>query len=199
MSKQDLETIKESLYSFLYKKDIKNKLSHILAKGTNDWEKWLQIEFEYFLENDMGYIAKREIRALTDKRHNTGRSHLFVDLIFRKKGTRLDRFIYLELKLGMRSTELINKMWIDMLKNDEILNSQYKKNSVKRRSFWSVGFYRDFGKTSIKRTNDALDGYKDDHYLTHHDTIYVCRCRGKKHTEECQKTGLIIIGFGSGM
>jgi len=48
MSNHDFETVKDSLYKFFSHKNTKVKLAHILDKGTNDWEKWFQIEYEFF-------------------------------------------------------------------------------------------------------------------------------------------------------
>jgi len=194
MSSRDFETVKESLYAFLADKNVKNKLSHILDKNTNDWEKWFQIEFEYFLEHSLGYSAKREVKADADQRYRTGRRHVFVDLIFRKHRTRLDRFIYLEFKLGHRATRLIAKMWQDLLKNDQIVNSHYTKSNQKCRSLWSIGFYRDFSPLSVNRAEDALDQHYSPFYTIHHEPVYVCKCRGKVHLKECHKLGLVIIG-----
>ena len=197
MSSGDFETVKESLYAFLADKNTKNKLSHILDKNTNDWEKWFQIEFEYFLEHSLGYSAKREVKADADQRYQTGRRHIFVDLIFRKKRTRLDKFIYLEFKLGNRATTLIQKMWNDLFKIDQIVNSHFIKSKQKRRSVWSIGFYKDFSELSVNRADDALDQHYSPFYSIHHEPVYICKCRGKKHFDDCNKIGLVIIGSGS--
>lgn len=194
MSSNDFNTVKESLDAFLADKNTKSKLSHILDKGTNDWEKWFQIEFEYYLEHILKYKAKREVRATADQRHQTGRQHMFIDLIFRKKRTRLDKFIYLEFKLGKKPTALINKMWDDLLKNDQIVSSHYQKSGLKRRSVWSIGFYRDFSPLSLKRASDALVQHYSPYYSIHHAPAYICACRGKNHKEECEKIGVVIIG-----
>jgi len=194
VSSNDFNTVKESLQAFLTDKNTKTKLSHILDKGTNDWEKWLQIEFEYYLEHILKYKARREVRATADQRHQTGRQHMFVDLIFRKQRTRLDKFIYLEFKLGKRPTALINNMWKDLLKNDEIVSSHFKKTGQKRRSVWSIGFYRDFSPLSVKRADEALDQHYSPFYSIHHEPVWFCKCRGKNHDETCHKVGMVIIG-----
>ncbi|NNS06217.1 hypothetical protein [Erwinia sp. JH02] len=197
MSNYDFETVKDSLYKFFSDKNTKVKLAHILDKGTNDWEKWFQIEYEFFLENSLDYKAKRELRAIADRRHQTGRSHMFVDLIFRKKGSRLDRFIYLEFKLGKKPTTLVNNMKEDLFKNYEIVESHYKKTGLKRRSVWSIGFYRNFSTLTINRAEDELKYIRSKHFSVLHDTLYICKCRGKNHTDECHKLGLVIIGSGT--
>lgn len=147
MSRKDFEIVKETLIGFLSDKNIKTKMSHILDKDTSDWEKWFQIEFEHFIENPLGYSAKREVSAIADRRHQSGRKHMYVDLIFRKKNTRIDRFIYLEFKLAKNPTTLVNNMWKDIVKNYEIVKSHFNNSDKKRRSEWSIGFYRNFNPT----------------------------------------------------
>lgn len=197
MSISDFETVKHSLKEFLRDKNTKAKLSHILDKKSNDWEKWFQIEFEFFLEHTLKYSAKREVKAKINQKHQTGRQYAFVDLIFRKKHTRVDRFIYLEFKLAKRATILINNMWEDLSKNRQIVSSHYTNTGLKRRSLWCIGFYRDFSPVSLNRAEDSL--YKDysKYYSIHHEPIYICKCRGKRHFISCNKVGLVIIGSGS--
>lgn len=197
MSHKDFGTVKETLLGFLSEKSIKEKMSHILDKGTNDWEKWFQIEFEYFIEHSLGYSAKREIRAIADKRHQSGRQHMYVDLIFRKKNTRTDRFIYLEFKLAKNPTTLVNNMWKDIVKNYEIVQSHFTSSGRKRRSVWSIGFYRNFNPTTLKKVDESLSEEYSENFYTYHESIFMCKCRGKKHSEECNKIGVIIIGSGS--
>lgn len=197
MSNYDFETVKDSLYKFFSNKNTRIKLAHILDKGTNDWEKWFQVEYEFFLEDSLKYKAKRELRAIADRRHKTGREYMFVDLIFRKKRSRLDRFIYLEFKLGKRPTTLIKDMKRDLIKNDEIVRSHYIKTGLKRRSVWSIGFYRKYSILTSIRAEDELKYIRSKHFSVLHDTLYICKCRGKNHTDECHKLGLVIIGSGT--
>jgi len=122
---------------------------------------------------------------------------MFVDLIFRKKRSRLDRFIYLEFKLGKKPTTLVNNMIDDLIKNNEIVKSHYKKTGLKRRSAWCIGFYRNFSKLTINRTNEELKNISSNDFSVLHDTLYICKCRGKVHADKCHKLGLVIIGSGN--
>lgn len=198
MSRKDFETVKETLLAFLADKNTKAKMSHILDKGTSDWEKWFQIEFEYYIENSLGYSAKREIRAIADQRHKSGRKHMYVDLIFRKKNTRTDRFIYLEFKLAKNPTTLVNNMWNDIVKNYEIVKSHFNYSGKKRRSVWSIGFYRNFNPSTIAKVDKCLDEEYSENFYTYHEPVYMCKCSDKKHIEGCNKLGVIVIGSGSG-
>ncbi|NQE77087.1 hypothetical protein [Pantoea ananatis] len=186
----DFGLVKNSIDAFLASKNIKEKLAHILEKGTNDWEKWIQIELEYFLEKELGYMAKREHRAINDRRSTPERESMFVDLIFRKRMTRKDRFIYLELKCSKRATDLLSGMSKDVTKVDSIKQSYYMNTSYKRRSFWCVGFYQYFSDLTINRAGEKL---LKEHAPYYHTTIHACKCRGIKHKDECKKLGLIII------
>ncbi len=177
----DIKVLEGALTEFFAHKNTKEKLSHILDKEANDWEKWLQIEFEFFLEHHLDFSAKRELRAITDKRHQSGRQHVIVDLIFRKKRTRLDKFIYVEFKLAKRATELVDCIATDLIKNYEVVNSHFAKAKQKRRSIWGVGFYRDFSPLTVNRADERLNGLKEDGFSFRHDPVYICKCRGSKH------------------
>ncbi|RDA97668.1 hypothetical protein DVB85_24550 [Klebsiella oxytoca] len=45
----DFSLLVKLLNSFLKNEDIKRRLYSFVSNETNDWEKWLQIEFEHFL------------------------------------------------------------------------------------------------------------------------------------------------------
>lgn len=66
---------------------------------------------------------------------------MYVDLIFRKKNTRIDRFIYLEFKLAKNPKTLVNNMWKYIVENYEIVKSHFNNSDKKRRSVWSIDFF----------------------------------------------------------
>lgn len=189
--KNDFETVIYCVESFLKEKNTRNKLNHILEKGSNDWEKWLQIELEYYMEHVQGYIARREHRAIPDNRQLSGKSHMFVDLIFRKKMSRKDRFIYLELKCSKRGSTLLRGMSKDITKIDSIRNSYFEVSGVKRRSFWCVGFYQKCDEKSAERLGTKIK--KEGYSRVHHKALNLCSCRGKNHKDTCRKIGLVIL------
>ncbi|MGK3141061.1 hypothetical protein [Pantoea sp. C2G6] len=185
----DLALVKECLFEFLKKKEIKAKLSFIIEKEYRDWEKWFQIEFESFLMHEKGYRTRRELKAKSDKRSRLNRFYMFVDLIFRKPNTSKNKYIYLEFKRAMRATTLVNGMISDITKVNSIVKSHYTEGEFKQRSFWCVGFYQSFQPISVNRAGKDIGAYK--RYV--HEPVYLCACRGKTHTEECLKLGVVVI------
>ncbi|EBE4782342.1 hypothetical protein FHK17_23725, partial [Salmonella enterica] len=61
----DFELVINLLNSFLKNKDIRKRLHYIVDNRINDWEKWLQIEFEQFIAAKR-FQVKREVTAYLD-------------------------------------------------------------------------------------------------------------------------------------
>ncbi|MDJ0042276.1 hypothetical protein ACQV2C_13805 [Pantoea allii] len=186
---KDFKLIKELLLDFLSKKEIKAKFSHVINNQYNDWEKWFQIEFEYFLLNEKNYHTRRELKANSDKRSKLNRLYMFVDLIFRKPNTAKDQYIYIEFKRAVKATTLVKKMLEDITKVRSIVASHYVETEIKQRSFWCIGFYHSFQPLTVNRAQEEIDLYTK----KFHEPFYLCSCRGKSHHEDCPKIGIVII------
>ncbi|WP_041689464.1 hypothetical protein [Enterobacter sp. 638] len=185
---EDFKIVKELLLEFIKKKEVKTKFSHVIANEYNDWEKWFQIEFEYFLI-EKGFRTRRELFAKSDKRSKLNRFYMFVDLIFRKPNTAKDQYIYLEFKRAVKATVLVKGMLNDITKVNSIVKSHYVETEIKQRSFWCVGFYHSFHTLTVDRAQNEINQYSK----SFHESVYLCSCRGASHNNECQKIGVVII------
>lgn len=186
---KDFELVKESLLEFIKKKEVKARFAHVVANEYNDWEKWFQIEFEYFLLNEKGFHTRRELKAKSDQRSKLNRFYMFVDLIFRKPNTAKDQYIYLEFKRAIKATTLVKGMLHDISKVNSIVKSHYIETEIKQRSFWCVGFYHSFHNLTVDRAQEEIKQYSK----SFHEPVYLCSCRGASHYDECTKIGVAII------
>lgn len=59
---------------------MKVRLKMIRERDRNDWEKWLQVELEYFITQTEGIQVDREIEAFPDNRMLRERYNMFIDL-----------------------------------------------------------------------------------------------------------------------
>ncbi|PWW04972.1 hypothetical protein [Mangrovibacter plantisponsor] len=134
--KKDGTDIKNLISDFMSVSHIKSKLGFIKNKEISDWEKWLQLELQYYIDSTEKYEVEREVNALPDKRKLKGRSHIFIDIIFRKFGTAIGQFYFVELKTNPYMSSLYSLMCEDYNKLRGVLSCEYNQ-----RSSWFVGFY----------------------------------------------------------
>lgn len=186
---EDFKLVNNLLLEFIKKKEVKAKFAHVVDNEYNDWEKWFQIEFEYFLLNEKNFHTRRELKAKSDKRSKLNRFYMFVDLIFRKPNTAKDQYIYIEFKRAVKATTLVKGMLADITKVNSIVKSHYAETEMKQRSFWCVGFYHSFHSLTVDRAKEEIKPYSK----IFHEAVYLCSCRGASHHDKCTKIGLIII------
>lgn len=185
----DFKVVKELLLDFMKKKEVKAKFAHVVANEYNDWEKWFQIEFEYFLKYEKDFHTRRELKAKSDQRSKLNRFYMFVDLIFRKPNTTQGQYIYLEFKRAIKATTLVKGMLNDITKVNSIVKSHYVETEIKQRSFWCIGFYHSFHPLTVSRAEEEINQYSK----SFHQPVYLCSCRVKSHHEDCLKIGVVII------
>lgn len=191
--KYDFDVLVEGLTSFFSEKNTKEKMSGFLRKDTNDWEKWLQIELEYHLEFHHNHVVKREVMAKADGRSKSGRLHMYVDLLIRKRMTRKDHYMYVELKVDNSPTEVLDSLIEDSNKLGTIVNSHFDITNQKLRSYWCVGFYQQHSPKLKAKVDKILKENFAPYYPVFHDEINLCKCRGSNHQGDCKKLGMIII------
>lgn len=81
-------TVKALVDLFIKQEHIINRLDMIKNQSINDWEKWLQLELEFFMRQHESIAnVEREVPYLCDRRSAPDRFTMFVDLKFRKKST----------------------------------------------------------------------------------------------------------------
>lgn len=134
--RKDGADIKNLISEFMSKSHIKSKLDFIKNNEISDWEKWLQLELQYYIDSKQRYEVQREIRASPDRRKLKGRSRIFIDIVFRKFGTAIGQFYFVELKTNPYMSSLYSLMCEDYIKLKGMLSCDYNQ-----RSFWFVGFY----------------------------------------------------------
>lgn len=160
MEKADFNTVKALVDLFIKQDHIINRLDMIKNQSINDWEKWLQLELEFFMRQHESIAnVEREALYLCDRRSTQDRFTMFVDLKFRKKRARLDSYIFLELKCSRSPTALINSMEKDIEKV-----SCMRASGDDGRSFWCVGFYTNTGERSAITIKNRLNDYYYKYY-----------------------------------
>ncbi|NYB31533.1 hypothetical protein [Pantoea agglomerans] len=181
---KDLQTVKDLIDLFLHDNVIRNKLRSICISKRNDWEKWLQLELEFFINSLSGYTVEREIQALPDKRKMKKRLNMFVDFAIRKKHTKKNSYIFIELKCSTNPQALINGFNRDIDKICAI-----KECIFDTRSFWCVGFHKNCTNKSVEKVIDFVNEWNG-----HHEVIYLCNCSNPA-TCDCKdnKIGLAIL------
>ncbi|KFC88525.1 hypothetical protein [Hafnia alvei] len=86
METADFITVKALVDLFIKQEHIINRLDMIKNQSINDWEKWLQLELEFFMRQHESIAnVEREVPYLCDRRSAPDRFTMFVDLKFRKK------------------------------------------------------------------------------------------------------------------
>lgn len=190
--RSDFTLLNSSIKSFLELENTRNKLNLVLSRKTKDWEKWLQLELEYHFENLCNCEAKREVRAISDQRYLLGKHNIFIDLLIRKRNSRDDHYIYVELKCYDTALNLYYKMESDATKLGSIKQSYIKKADSKMRSFWCIGFFLD---TDISSVND-VKGILKKHYSEYPSIckrVNLCNCYPASSSCGCDKIGYIIF------
>lgn len=93
--KADAITVRSIMDQFIKSESVKSRLKMIRERDRNDWEKWLQVELEYFISQTDGIYVDREIEAFPDNRKLRERYNMYIDLAIRKKRTRLNVIFFL--------------------------------------------------------------------------------------------------------
>ncbi|MDX6042808.1 hypothetical protein [Scandinavium lactucae] len=165
--KADAITVRTIMEQFVKDEGVKSRLRMIRKRDRNDWEKWLQVELEYFISQTEGIQVEREVEAFPDNRKLRERYNMYIDLAIRKKRTRLNSFIFLELKCSRNVQTLINGFEKDIKKINAIKRCIYET-----RSFWCVGFHLNCSPNNITKIKNYIDEYD----YGYHDLIKLCDC-----------------------
>ncbi|MGD9427244.1 hypothetical protein ACLHDD_19560 [Pantoea sp. NSTU24] len=180
----DFKTVKKIMEDFLHDAIIRKKLMMICSTKRNDWEKWLQLELEFYISRLEGYTVDREVEAIPDNRKMKNRLNMFVDFAIRKKQTRKNSFIFIELKCSTNPQTLINGFEKDIEKISAIKRCIYDT-----RSFWCVGFHKNCTQRSIDKMEKYVESWEG-----YHEVIKLCGCP-EELLCECtdNKIGFVII------
>lgn len=132
----DFSLLVKLLNGFLKKDEIKKRLYSFVQKETNDWEKWLQIEFAHYLISKKKYELHREVTIYLDPIIFPESRLAKVDLILREKFSSFDDYIFIEFKCTKRVASLVKGLTADKKKISAI-----KKCNYKIRNYLGVGFH----------------------------------------------------------
>lgn len=181
---KDFKTVKLLMEDFLQNDLIRKKLHSICRSRRNDWEKWLQLELEFFISSLDGFNVDREVEAIPDNRKMKNRLNMFVDFAIRKKHTKLNSFIFLELKCSTNPQTLINGFNRDIDKINAIKRCIYET-----RSFWCVGFHKNCTDKSVAKMNEYVERWEG-----YHEVIKLCNCADEINCGcEDNKIGFAIL------
>ncbi|NYS29472.1 MULTISPECIES: hypothetical protein [unclassified Pantoea] len=162
----DFNTVKEIMEGFLLDDSIRKKLLSICRTKRNDWEKWFQLELEFYISSLKNFTVDREVKAIPDNRKMKERLNMFVDFAIRKKHTKKNSFIFIEIKCSTNPQALINGFNKDIKKINSIKSCNYDT-----RSFWCVGFHKNCTQKSIEKMVEYAESWKG-----HHEVIRLCDC-----------------------
>lgn len=163
----DAITVRGIMDSFIKDETIKKKLRYICTNKINDWEKWLQFELQHYMAGLEGIIVSREIEAFPDNRKLKNRFNMFIDIAFRKKRTKNNHYIFLELKCTKNVQNLINGFESDITKINAI-----KSCILDQRSFWCVGFHLNCNLSSVNK----IARYVKEWEFGYHEVLKLCEC-----------------------
>lgn len=163
----DSVTVKTIMDEFLKDEGVRSRLRMILKRNRNDWEKWLQVELEYFISQTPGTQVEREVLAFPDNRKLREQYSMFIDLAFRRKRTRTNSYIFLELKCSRNPQTLINGFEKDVKKLLAL-----KKCLLGTRSFWCVGFHLNCTPNSV----DKIEKFVKKWHYGFSKVIKLCDC-----------------------
>ena len=183
--KQDAMTVRGIMDRFLKSEPIQNRLRFILTKDINDWEKWLQLELQYFMTTIDGIEVEKEVSAIPDRRKLKDRYGMYVDLAFKRQRTRKNSYIFLELKCAKDAHKLIKGFHRDVKKINSI-----RSCTLSHESFWCVGFHLDCTEKSVNKIQTEVSSWK----YGYNEIIKVCDCNEDFECEcEDNKIGFAII------
>lgn len=134
--KKDFEFLKEIATSFFRQSSIIKTLKIIDEQKISGWEKWMQIEFAKFC-NENSKISQwcREERYELDKRASKNRNSCSVDFSLRQKHKQT--WLAIELKQKDSASGCIKSMLKDAVKLSKIKRSQ---NDI--RTIWCIGVHK---------------------------------------------------------
>ncbi len=152
--KNDFEFIIDLMKEFISKKYIQDRLNIIEKEQITGWEIWWQIEFSAFLSTHHNIsFWDREFLLPVDKRTKWKKETMSIDFIIKKKYSKKDEYIALELKQHKSMKQCITKMCIDIEKTASI-----KRSYDILRTIWNIGiFYKD-KESKINNNLEYLNG-----------------------------------------
>lgn len=180
--KMDFELVINLLNGFLKNKDIRKRLHYIVDNRINDWEKWLQIEFEQFIAAKR-FQVKREVTAYLDPFSFPQNRLSKVDIILCQNKSLNDGFIFIEFKCTKSIAALKRGLEHDMLKIQSIIDCEYKI----RNSFF-VGFHLNCKPTEI----DKMDIYVTEILEGSYAVFKICPCPAN-HNCNCTNNEIGVV------
>lgn len=181
---KDFSILVKLLNSFLSDVEVKKRLHSIVRSKTNDWEKWFQIEFEFFVNSKKKYFVKREVTALLDKSIFPESTLSKIDMVIKEKKSNLDEFIFLEIKCTKKTAALKRGIKNDQNKLNAIMECEYNKKSS-----FCVGFHLD----CLEKSTDDMKKYTAEMLNGSYAVFKICGCPGnRKCSCEYNEIGVVL-------
>lgn len=186
---KDFSDLHHLVNDFLKQKHVRQKLLFLNDFKRNDWEKWFQIEFAYFLHSSFLFEVQREVPAFIDS-SELERSKFVIDVLYRQKGTSRDKYVFVEIKCTRSTPYLIRGLNRDREKLENITSCKYSQ-----RSSWCVGFHRHCKENDV----NAMTDYVSKLDFARHQVIKLCDC-GIHNNCKCKgnRIGIAIVFCGAG-
>jgi hypothetical protein len=154
----DFEFLSRIFDKFFKQKYIRDRLNLIDEKNITGWEKWLQIELAFYLDeqNDvMEWI--REVSCSMDNRIAKLKNKGIIDFWLRERNKSTESMIAVELKQHLVAKSCIREMINDLNKFHSLKPSEH--NYI--RTFWCVGIHTTVQEsTCIEYINQNKQGYE---------------------------------------
>ncbi|MCG9702691.1 hypothetical protein L1D19_21730 [Vibrio natriegens] len=143
----DFQFTLQLLQRFFKQPKIQHRLQLITEHDITGWEIWLQVELACFI-NDHEDISEwyRECQYSVDKRLAKTRQHMAIDFAFRRKRTKKDRYIALEIKQNLNVTQCIHNMVKDI---EKVWWMRSSEDDI--RSMWCLGVHPTSNDASLKQ------------------------------------------------
>ncbi|MFJ5158682.1 hypothetical protein ACIP6T_05855 [Pantoea sp. NPDC088449] len=183
---EDFKDIQLMAFEFLNQTAIKEKLFFLFKFRRDDWEKWFQIEFAFFIQKNFEVNVERELPAFTNSPLKKD-SRFFIDVVYKLEDEK--KFVFLEIKCNRSSSALRRGLSRDISK----LRHIKKIKTHPKRSSWCIGFHRSCTDHDI----DSMKRFISDSTFSKHEVLKLCLCDYKtKCVCEHNKLGVTIVFCG---
>ena len=179
----DFSLIVKLLNEFLSLKEIKKKLYFFVTNQINDWEKWFQIEFEFFLKSKKRYDVRREVTAYLNPKRFPERLLSKVDIVMSELTSTSKGYIFIEIKCTKRISNLKRGLRIDKEKVAAIEECNFDM-----RSFFGIGFHI----LCTPKDVHEMEKYVTETLKGSYALFKVCGCASNRNCQ-CKNNGIGVV------
>ncbi|MCW8347595.1 hypothetical protein MD535_16460 [Vibrio sp. ZSDZ65] len=146
--KTDFQFTLALVEDFFQQPAIQSRLQLITQHRITGWEIWLQVEFACFIDTypEIGNWY-RECQYDIDKRRSNTRKSMAIDFAFRRKHTNKDKYIALEVKQSLSTTQCIHNLFKDV---EKVWHMKSSEDDL--RSMWCLGIHPSSSQVEVRNT-----------------------------------------------